>query len=257
MKDTQLVDLFQRARHSHDLAIIEGVQALKHAVRFQADIQRYITCDIDSVRKLLGELTDDITYDIFDTFQEVSETVFTKLSPNPHRTKVIALATRHNYQIEGISPDKPIIFLEDPKDLENIGAVIRVAAAADAGAVIISGNIDIWHPAVIRGAAGLHWAIPVFNTNCHPQVVSGSATNTQEVLKQLKNGRQLIALDPTGKDINGIAVPKNAILIFGTERYGISRQLLDQSDKIVRLPMKTGVSSLNLATSVAATLYRI
>ncbi|HMS31271.1 MAG TPA: TrmH family RNA methyltransferase, partial [Candidatus Saccharibacteria bacterium] len=42
-----------------------------------------------------------------------------------------------------------------------------------------------------------------------------------------------------------------------TERHGISPKLLQASDKVVRLPMKAGVSSLNLATSVAATLYSI
>lgn len=242
MNDTQLIDMFQRARSNREFAVIEGVQGLKHAIRFGAEISEYITCDIDSVKQLLSELANDITDDIFADFTEVSEETFAKLSRNPHRTKVMALAKRTGYQLSDVSDVKPVVFLENPKDLENIGAVIRVAAAADAGAVVITGGIDIWHSAVIRGAAGLHWALPVLN-------VDPTFLDTSE--------RPLISLDPTGTDFGKATIPDGSILIFGTERHGISQELLKRSDQILRLPMKEGVSSLNLATSVAATLYQL
>ncbi len=144
-----------------------------------------------------------------------------------------------------IDIDKPIVLLEEPRDLENIGAVIRVAAAANIGAVVISGPLDIWNPAIIRGAAGLHWALPVM-----------SFDKVSSFLREYES-RPLISLDPTGKDINLATISRKSILVFGTERHGISQMLLARSDEIVRLPMKEGVSSLNLATSVAATLYQI
>ena len=46
-----------------------------------------------------------------------------------------------------------------------------------------------------------------------------------------------------------------AILAFGTERDGLSDALLAGAEQRVRLPMRAGVSSLNLATAVAAVLY--
>ncbi len=260
MKDTQLIDLFQHARSDKSLAVIEGAQALKHATRFGADVQEYITCDIELLQQLLAELAEDVRDIILSEVKQVSEEMFSKLSPQPPRTKVIALAKRRVWSEKDIDSKKPIIFLEDPRDLENIGAVIRVSAAADAGAVIINGSADIWHPAVIRGAAGLHYAIPVF---CHldpprrKRSESELKTDLSAALRFAQDDRQKISLDPTGEDIAGASIPKNAILIFGTERHGISKALLDSSDQIVRLPMKKGVSSLNLATSVAATLYRL
>lgn len=256
MKSTRLIDLFQRARSDDALAVIEGVQALKHAVRFRAEIDHYITCDINSAQKLLKEVADDITDGILPNFTEVSEELFAKLSPRPHRTGVIALAKRAPYTLKDIADGNPIVFLENPKDLENVGAVIRVAAAADAAAVVISGDIDIWHPAVIRGAAGLHWALPVFDAR-HPELNSGSVTEPIEILKRVQNDRRLVALDPTGEEVSKDRIPRDSVLVFGTERHGISKAMLDNCDEITRLPMKRGVSSLNLATSVAATLYQL
>jgi TrmH family RNA methyltransferase len=243
MKPSQLVDKFQKARRDKNLAVIEGVQALKHAARFNAKIHQYITCDITMLKDLLDDLANDVKQLILENITEVDEVTFAKLSPQPPRTKVIALADRLTWSFNDIGANKPIVFLEDPRDLENIGAVIRVAAAADAGAVVISGSVDIWQPAVIRGAAGLQWAIPVF-----------SIPTFTSFLRHQKP-RPLIAMDPIGESIKKVTLPQNAILIFGTERHGISKQLLGTADQILQLPMKSGVSSLNLATSVSATLY--
>jgi RNA methyltransferase, TrmH family len=240
MEASKLIDEFQRAKRDTSLAIIEGVQALKHAVRFNAEIAKVITYDINYLEVLLDELASDVKRDILQISAEVSEETFSKCSSRPHRTKVVAIAQRRNYTFTDFNSDRPVIFLEEPKDLENIGAVIRVAAAADAGGVLISSEVDIWHPAVIRGAAGLHWALPVLNCK------------TADIFTL---ARPIIALDPTGTE-KSLQVAGN-ILAFGTERHGLSRDLLTKADHIVRLPMKRGVSSLNLATSVAATLYRL
>ena len=67
--------------------------------------------------------------------------------------------------------------------------------------------------------------------------------------------RPLLAIDPDGEAIEPSALPSRALLAFGTERHGLSRELLDRADARIGIPMRPGVSSLNLATSVAAVLF--
>ena len=52
-------------------------------------------------------------------------------------------------------------------------------------------------------------------------------------------------------------VPPGAILAFGTERHGASEELLSRASRRLAIPMMPGVSSLNLATSVAVALYAL
>ena len=52
-------------------------------------------------------------------------------------------------------------------------------------------------------------------------------------------------------------VPPGPVLVFGTERHGISGALLARSNRRLAIPMATGVSSLNLATSTAVALYAL
>ena len=69
--------------------------------------------------------------------------------------------------------------------------------------------------------------------------------------------RELIALDPDGATLAPHELPAAAVLAFGTERDGLSDELLAQATRRIALPMSPGVSSLNLATAVAATLYAL
>jgi TrmH family RNA methyltransferase len=104
--------------------------------------------------------------------------------------------------------------------------------------VLSTGTTDPWHPDALRGAAGLHFALPVVRVDELPE-----------------SGRPLVALDPEGDELDPRRLPDDALLAFGAERYGLGDALLARADARLRIPMREGVSSLNLATSVAAVLY--
>ena len=65
----------------------------------------------------------------------------------------------------------------------------------------------------------------------------------------------IVALDPAGEPLGAGPLPPRAVLAFGTERDGLSAALLARAERHVAIPMRAGVSSLNLATAVAVTLY--
>ena len=134
-----------------------------------------------------------------------------------------------------------MVLLEDPRDLGNMGACVRVAAAADIAGVLTTGTHDPWHPDALRGAAGLHYAVPV----CRLERL--------EVIEGLD--RPLLAIDPSGDPLDPAELPARALLAFGTERHGLSREITARADARIGIPMRAGVSSLNLATSVAAVLF--
>ena len=128
------------------------------------------------------------------------------------------------------------MLLEDPRHLGNVGAVVRVAAAAGAAGVLTTGARDPWDPAALRGSAGLHFALPVGR-------VERAARRPPARRRRTRRGAPPAAL------------PAGALLAFGTERDGLSAALAARADARVGIPMRPGVSSLNLATAVAVVLY--
>jgi TrmH family RNA methyltransferase len=153
----------------------------------------------------------------------------------------VAIARRPPVDIAAVLADPspaPAVLLEQPKNMGNIGACVRVAAAADAAALLTTGENDPWHPDAVRGAAGLQFALPVASVEALPE-----------------SDRPLLAIDPEGEDLRPGLLPPRAVLAFGTERHGISAGLLERADSRIAIPMREGVSSLNLATSVAVALF--
>jgi RNA methyltransferase, TrmH family len=207
---------------------LEGFHAVKHALRFAPSlVDRVQVADVARARALAERLAPD-----------VRDLLLARAEPAAvdHPTGVQALARRPVEDRAVLrARTAPLLLLDRPRHAGNAGAAVRVAAAAGAAGVALTGDLDPWHPAVLRGSAGLHYALPVLTTS--PEQVAGT----------------LLVLDADGERLR--EVPDDAALVVGSERDGVGAELRARADAVVALPMRDGVSSLNLATAAAATLY--
>lgn len=242
------IERLRAARDDPALAVLEGFHAIKHALRFGAEVETVVTSAPAGLSALAAELAPDIAGELGRLAVAVSERDYRRLGPYAHHTRAAAVARRPPFDAAAAlaaRPDVPAVLLEDPRHLGNLGAVVRVAAGADAACVLSTGTADPWDPVAIRGSGGLHFALPV------GRVAAATAADWTE----LAAGRPLVALDPEGEPLDPRALPADAVYAFGGERHGLGGELLDAAGAHLRIPMRAGVSSLNLATSVAAVLF--
>jgi TrmH family RNA methyltransferase len=219
-----------RPRPNSRSVALEGFHCVKHALRFAPHLVLEVRIrDPDRTRALAERLAPDVTEAL------AQRAVVADVA---HHTGVEATA-------EVPEPDRsvlarrsaPLVLLDRPRSPGNAGAVVRVAAAAGAAGVAVTGPLDPWHATVLRGSAGLHYALPVLRLG--PD--------------ELPAGPYAV-LD-AGGDPDGV-LPPDAVLVVGTERDGVGADLRGRADVVLALPMRPGVSSLNLATATAAALYR-
>lgn len=228
-----------QARRDPSLAVLEGFHAIKHAVRFGADFERMLCADRATLASLAAALAPDVA-DALGAADEVGEDALSSLTMMPGPARVVAVARRPVVDVGAVlAGDGPVVLLESPRRLGNLGACVRVAAAAGAAGVLTTGTADPWHPDALRAAAGLHFAVPVARVD--------DASDLGD--------RPLVALATGGAPLAPGVLPARAVLAFGTERHGLSDELLARANARVEIPMRAGVSSLNLATAVAVTLY--
>ncbi len=225
------------ARRDPGLVVLEGFHAVKHALRFGGELLGLWTADAPALEALRARLAPDVALapDVVDA---------DALAAVVPRAQVVGVARRPEQPgpaaLLAAGGPAPVVLLEDPRHLGNLGACVRVAAAAGAAGVLTTGELEPWHPDALRGSAGLHFALPV-----------------RRVRRVDPGDRPLVALSPEGEALRPGLVPARAVLAFGTERDGLSDAVLARADARVALPMRAGVSSLNLATSVAAVLYAL
>ncbi|WEO96384.1 TrmH family RNA methyltransferase [Streptomyces sp. FXJ1.172] len=235
--------LIRWREHAESAVLLDGFHALKHALRFGAEVPVAVTTDRPAALALAEELAGDVRDALDALLVQVPGRTYASLVQRPHPTGVAALAVRPSREAGlralGRTPrTAPVVVLDNPRNLGNAGAVIRLAAGFGATGVVTTGTLDPWHPTVVRGGAGLHFATAVERLG----------------VDELPAG-PLFALDPQGEDIRGTKLPDDAVLAFGSERSGLSAELRARADHLLALPMRPQVSSYNLATSVAMTLY--
>ena len=227
MGNHELTVRFRRARRDPELTVIEGFHALKHALRFGAELVEAVAVDPEALEALArgagarpGRAAwpaggDDRRRRPWPSWCRWCRAPAWSRSPAGPPVDLAAVLADPR--------PAPVVLLEQPRNMGNIGACVRVAAAADAAAVLTTGENDPWYPDAVRGAAGLHFALPVTAIEALPA-----------------SDRPLLAIDPEGEELRPGALPPRAVLAFGTERHGISAELLERADARVAIPMRAG-----------------
>lgn len=84
--------------------------------------------------------------------------------------------------------------------------------------------------------------------------------NTQDCIDTLRNkGYQIVATTPH-KDayfLNDFDISKKSAFFFGTEKEGLSEQVLSQADTFLKIPMVGFTESLNISVAVAIVLQQL
>lgn len=145
-----------------------------------------------------------------------------------------------------------VAVLEDIVDHTNVGAIFRSAAALDIDAVLISPRCgDPLYRRSVRVSMGTVFQVPWARLENWPQDLT---------LLQGK-GFTVAALELTGDavDVDELAAanPDKLALVLGTEGAGMSPETLAAADLAVRIPMRPGVDSLNVAAASAVAFWEL
>jgi tRNA G18 (ribose-2'-O)-methylase SpoU len=226
-----------------DTVLLDGFHALKHALRFGADVRLAVTSDRAAALRLAADLAPDLSGELTERLTELPPATLRELVARVHPTGVAALAVRRDRDanlaaLTARPRQAPVVVLDSPRNLGNVGAVVRLAAGFGVTGVVTTGDLDPWHPNAVRSGAGLHYATAVERADA----------------AHLPPG-PLYVLDPEGSDIRTTDLPDDALVVFGSERHGVCDALRERATALVALPMRPQVSSYNLATSVGMALY--
>ncbi len=145
--------------------------------------------------------------------------------------------------------DPLIIALNGVSDVRNFGAIVRSAECLGAHAVVIpaKGSARITADAVKTSAGALH-TLPVCRES--------SIVKAVQFMKE--SGLKVItAVEKSGDIVSETDLSGPLVVIMGSEDKGISPELTALADRQVRIPMKGGISSLNVSVAAGIILYEI
>jgi tRNA G18 (ribose-2'-O)-methylase SpoU len=162
-----------------------------------------------------------------------------------HRRPALAAA-------EVLAGARRVAVLEDLNNHTNLGAIFRGAAALGVDGVLLSPSCaDPLYRRSVRVSMGEVFAVPYARLEPWPAALAAVRAA----------GFTLLALTPADDavPIQRLRAPERerAALLLGAEGPGLSGAALVGSDRRVRIPMRRGVDSLNVAAAAAVAFWEL
>lgn len=167
---------------------------------------------------------------------------------------VLALAERPAprlaAEVAGRLPRGPALVLWNVTDPDNLGTLIRSAAALGAAAVYLGGgSADPYGRKALRASMGNALSTPLFILRDEPELYLARGPG--------ENLLVAAALAEGARRPRELATLGDLSLIVGNEGWGLPRAALDACDRLVELPMASGVDSLNVGAAGAILMWEL
>ncbi|GHD42183.1 RNA methyltransferase [Mycetocola manganoxydans] len=145
-----------------------------------------------------------------------------------------------------------VVILEDVADPTNVGAIFRSAGAIGADAILVTPRCsDPFYRRSIRVSMGTVLQVPWTRV--------GDWADTRALLT--RHGFHVAALALTAdavslRDVNS-GDHERLALVLGAEGDGLTDAAIAASDSVVKIPMKHGIDSLNVAAASAVAMWAL
>jgi len=149
----------RQARENSDTVVLEGTRIIRDAVSAGFVPKVVVFSRLKLLHTLDLDKTNNSTKLYHVPYQNIQ--LWTDLSTSPG----IMAAFSKQEIMEGVVADSPLPFslvCDNIRSPDNLGAVIRCAAAAGVGRIFVTkGCVDVWNSKVVRAAAGAHFLVPI------------------------------------------------------------------------------------------------
>lgn len=232
----------RKRRYRARCFLVEGMRLLEEAVR--AGVQpAFVFYTADVAEHPRGRMLLEGLRMLTDEVYLVSEAVLRSVADTETPQGIVAVVPF----VELSPPQAPglILVVDGLQDPGNLGTLLRTAAAAGVGEVIVApGTVDPYNPKVVRGAAGAHFRLPI------------TLTRDWEAIAQRLAGRPIWLADVRGEQVYyDVDWTQPSALVIGGEAHGASDAAQQLATGRVVIPMEREVESLNAAVAAAVILF--
>jgi TrmH family RNA methyltransferase len=146
----------------------------------------------------------------------------------------------------GKDPDPSVdaVLLDGIQDPGNLGSILRTAAAAGFGQVLLSSDCArAWSPKTLRAAMGAHFLLDIHENRDLPEFLAGY------------RGQSIVTAPDATLVLYALDLLRPVAWVFGSEGHGVRPQVSASTCLRVRIPMPGKVESLNVGAAAAICLF--
>ena len=239
----------KKYRQESGLFFLEGIRIVIEAMQNDEVIEKLIVCrELISNDKALDAVSSAEKKSI--PILEVREDVFKSLSGKEGPQGLAAVAKQRWHGLHEIAQEFKGIWigLYQVADPGNLGTILRTLdGMGGKGVYLIDNCTDPYDPSAVRASMGA-----VFSK----KLVKITSDEFMDWIK--KDGIHVVGTsDAARQDYKSYRYNKDMVLLMGSEREGLTGDLMGICEEMVSIPMMGTADSLNLAVASSIMLYEI
>lgn len=146
-----------------------------------------------------------------------------------------------------LQPVPGMLLLDGIQDPGNLGTILRTADALNVPVVLMEGCADPYSHKVVRSSMGAVFRTPV---------VQADWEDVKKTCAEQGIPVAVTALTDTARDIRLAKIPEMAVVI-GSEGQGVRRQILEEAQEALIIPMNPHCESLNAAVAASIVMWQM
>lgn len=251
-RDNALLRLARAVRDGKnaDYIFVEGLRLCEEALRSALEIESVIVSDELLRKEKAAEAIAGLAQ-VSRRSASVTEKLLESISYTKTPQGIVVLARRPESSEERFSQsldESPLlVVMHQINNPVNVGAILRTAEAAGAGGVIATRNTtDPFSPKSLRGAMGSAFRLPIWTGPEFADVMSWCR----------ERGIETVCADAEATlSYTDLDWTRAAALVLGPESTGLSDDETKRASRIVSIPMRGSVESLNVSVAAGVLLF--
>lgn len=239
----------KKGRSEQGAFVSEGLRHVVEAVRCGWRVRRLVLSRHAGSSPLLREAVEGCRA-AGGRVLTVSDELMTRIARRDNAQSVIAVIDQRWGKLESVraAPGVTWLALEGIRDPGNLGSIVRSADAFGVAGILLIGNtVDPYSTEAVRASMGSIVNVPLVRVDAEAYLAwhpgwRGRTVGTH--LKAMLRPESVRRGEPT-------------LLLMGNEQSGLPDRIAGTCTELVRIPMRPGSDSLNLAAATAIMLYAL
>ena len=224
----------RKERETTGLFVADGTKLLAEAVKWWPGLETVI-------------LSDGVEANVPDHVRVVSVPRDVMESISPMQTPQGALFLCRLPEKKAFTPVPGMLLLDGIQDPGNLGTILRTADALEIPVALLEGCADPYGHKVVRASMGAVFRTPVVQTTWE---------QVQKACREANIPVAVTALSDRAQDIRTAQLKKMAVVI-GSEGQGVRKEILENAQAELIIPMNANCESLNAAIAAAIVMWQM
>ena len=224
----------RKDRVREGLFVADGTKLLTEAVRFWPGLETVI-------------LSDGVQADVPEHVRVVRVPEDVMESISPMQSPQGALFICRLPEKTAFVPKPGMLLLDGIQDPGNIGTILRTADALDIPVALLEGCADPYSHKVVRSSMGAVFRTPV---------IQADWASVQAACREAGIPVAVTALSDRAQDLRQAKLGSMAVVI-GSEGQGVRREILENAQQELIIPMNEHCESLNAAIAAAIVMWQM